>query len=212
MSKVLEEPFVSYSKYLANDRAVAVQIPHPDPMKIPPVTRSTALGAGWSWRVPLFHRIGTGYVFSSAHRTDEAAKAELLAHLGLTPEEAEPRVIPMRIGRSKNLWVKNCVAVGLSGGFIEPLESTAIHMIDMSIRWLLAYFPDSDFADPLRNRYNKLMISLYDEVRDFICLHYALGNRTDDPYWDRCAVSGGAGSLGGKPRALAAFGSVSERS
>ncbi len=183
INEVLKEPFISYSKYLANDRAMAVQIPHPDPDKIPSLTRSYALGAGWVWRVPLYNRIGTGYVFSSAHRTDEQARDELVAHLGDTWNGVEPRVIPMRIGRNRNAWVKNVVAVGLSGGFIEPLESTAIHMIDTAVRWLTTYFPDTDFADPQRDRYNKLMGKLYDEIRDFIVLHYALGNRTDDQYW-----------------------------
>ena len=183
INQVLKEPFESYSKYLANDRAMAVQVPHPDPKKIEPVTRSTALGAGWSWRVPLYNRIGTGYVFSSAHRTDEEAREEFLQHLGPLGKDAEPRVIPMRVGRNRNAWVKNCIAIGLSGGFIEPLESTAIHMIDMGIRWLLAYFPDSDYPEPMRRRYNQLVDKLYDEVRDFIIVHYKLGNRTDSQYW-----------------------------
>lgn len=183
----LEEPFIDYSKYLANNRAAAVQIPHPDPDRIEPMTRSTALTAGWVWRVPLYNRVGTGYVFSSAHRSDEEACDELRAHLcetaGPEHKDAEPRVIPMRVGRTRNPWAKNCVAIGLSSGFIEPLESTAIFMIEMSIRWLLAYFPDKDFAEPQRARYNKVATELYDEVRDFICLHYALGNRTDSQYW-----------------------------
>ena len=183
INQVLKEPFISYSKYLANDKALAVQIPHPDPNKIEPVTRSAALGAGWSWRVPLYNRLGTGYVYSSAHRTDEEARVEFLAHLGPAGKDAEPRIIPMRVGRNRNAWVKNCIAIGLSGGFIEPLESTAIFMIDMGIRWLLTYFPDSDYPDPLRKRYNHLVDSLYDEVRDFICLHYQLGNRSDSQYW-----------------------------
>ena len=183
INQVLKTPFVSYAKHLANDRAIAVQIPHKTPEKIPSATQSTALGAGWVWRVPLFHRIGTGYVFSSAHRTDEEAKAEFLAHLGDEAEGAEPRVIPMRIGRTRETWVKNCVAVGLSSGFIEPLESTAIHTIDMTVRWLASYFPRRDFAEPLRARFNKLATALYDEILDFIVLHYATGNRRDDPYW-----------------------------
>ncbi|WP_071672782.1 tryptophan halogenase family protein [Nioella nitratireducens] len=183
INEVLKEPFISYSKYLANDRAMAVQIPHPDPDKIPSLTRSYALGAGWVWRVPLFNRIGTGYVYSTAHRTDEEARDEFVAHLGDTWNGVEPRVIPMRVGRNRNAWVKNVVAIGLSGGFIEPLESTAIHMIDMGVRWLISYFPDSDFPAPLRDRYNKITGNLYDEVRDFICLHYALNNRTDSQYW-----------------------------
>ncbi len=183
----LGEPFVDYSKYLANNRAAAIQIPHPDPEKIEPLTRSTALGAGWAWRVPLYNRVGTGYVFSSAHRSDEEACDELLAHLRATgqppAEGSEPRIIPIRVGRTRNPWVKNCVAIGLSGGFIEPLESTAIFMIEMSVRWLLAYFPDRDCAEPLRARYNATANQLYDEVRDFICMHYALNNRSDSPYW-----------------------------
>lgn len=183
----LGEPFIDYSKYLANDRAAAVQIPHTDPEKIEPLTRSTALGAGWSWRVPLYNRVGTGYVFSSAHRSDDEACDELVAHLRETAGEAAkgatPRIIPMRVGRTRNPWVKNCVAIGLSGGFVEPLESTAIYMIEMSLRWLLAYFPDKEFAAPLSERYNKITTQLYDEVRDFICLHYALGNRRDSQYW-----------------------------
>lgn len=184
----LDEPFISYDKYLANDRAMAVQIPHPEqtangPKFIEPVTRSTALGAGWSWRVPLFNRIGTGYVYSSAHRSDDEARDEFLKHLGDAGKNAEPRVIPMRVGRTRNSWVKNCIAIGLSGGFIEPLESTAIYMIEMAVRWLIAYFPDNSYPDSLRKRYNEVASGLYDEVRDFICLHYALGNRTDSQYW-----------------------------
>lgn len=184
INKALKEPFVSYSKYLGNDRAMALQIPHPDPNVVASCTASTALGAGWSWRVPLFHRIGTGYVYSSAHRTDDEARDEFMAHLGSdAPKGAEPRIIPMRVGRTRHAWVKNCIAIGLSSGFIEPLESTAIHMIDLGIQRLMSYFPDSDFSDAHRNRYNKTMDMLYNEVLDFICLHYALGNRTDTQYW-----------------------------
>ncbi|WP_254698359.1 tryptophan halogenase family protein [Sagittula sp. P11] len=182
--EALGEPFENYSDYLANDRAMALPIPHPDPERLPAATSSTALGAGWSWAVPLYHRIGTGYVYSSAHRTDDAARDEFLAHLGdRAPKGAEPRVIPMRIGRMRRAWVKNCIALGLSGGFIEPLESTAIHMIDMGIRWLLQYFPSQDYEESTRAAYNRCADEMYNEVRDFICLHYRLGNRTDTDYW-----------------------------
>lgn len=184
INEALKVPFIDYAKYLGNDRAMALQIPHPDPQKITSCTSSTALGAGWVWRVPLFHRIGTGYVFSSAHRTDDEARDEFMAHLGSdAPKGAEPRVIPMRVGRAATFWEKNCIAVGLSSGFIEPLESTAIHMIDMAIQRILLYFPDSDFDESRRKRYNQSMEGTYNEVLDFICLHYALGNRTDSQYW-----------------------------
>lgn len=183
INQALGEPFQDYSDYLPNDRAMALQIEHPDPEKIESVTRSTALGAGWTWRVPLYNRVGTGYVFSSAHRTDDQAADEYLAWLGDSAKGATPRVIPMRIGRVRNAWVKNCVAVGLAGGFIEPLESTAIHMVDHAVRWFVEHLPTREIAPSLRTRYNRQMNKLYDEVLEFICLHYRLGNRTDDPYW-----------------------------
>lgn len=183
INKALGSEFESYDKWMLNDRALAVQLPHKDRSKLEPATRSTALGAGWVWRVPLFHRIGTGYVFSSAFRTDEEAKAEFLEHLGLTPEEAQPRVLSMRVGRTTRSWVGNCVALGLSGGFVEPLESTAIYMIETGIRQLARLLPDSDFAPPLAKRYNREIQKLYEEVRDFIAVHYQLSNRDDTPYW-----------------------------
>ena len=183
INQALGEPFLDYSAYLPNDRAMALQIEHPDPDRIESLTRSTALGAGWTWRVPLYNRVGTGYVYSSAHRTDDQAADEYLDWLGDSGKGATPRVIPMRIGRMRNGWVKNCVAIGLSGGFIEPLESTAIHMIDYSVRWLVENLPTRAIEPSLRTRYNREMDRLYNEVLDFICLHYRLNNRTDDPYW-----------------------------
>ncbi|WP_271880212.1 tryptophan halogenase family protein [Phaeobacter italicus] len=183
INKALGEPFLDYSEYLPNDRAMALQIEHPDPEKIESLTRSTALGAGWTWRVPLYNRVGTGYVFSSAHRTDDQAADEYLEWLGDSGKGATPRVIPMRIGRVRNAWVKNCLAIGLAGGFIEPLESTAIHMIDHAVRWFAEHLPTKEIAPSLRSRYNRQMDKLYNEVLEFICLHYRLGNRTDDQYW-----------------------------
>ncbi len=184
INQALGEEFIPYNNFLMNDRALAVQIPHKDPTDLEPCTRSTALGAGWAWNVPLHSRVGTGYVFSSAHRTDEEATKEFLAYLGLTEDEAQPRAIPIRVGRTKRAFVKNCLALGLSSGFIEPLESTAIYMIEMGIRWLFNYFPDTNFDPALTNRYNKVSTQLYDEVRDFIVLHYTLSNRTDSDYWN----------------------------
>ena len=183
INEALGEPFEPYSKFLMNDRALAVQIPHENPTDLEPCTRSTALGAGWVWNVPLHSRRGTGYVFSSAYRTDEEATKEFLAHLGKTEDEVQPRAIPIRVGRTRNAFVKNCLALGLSSGFIEPLESTAIYMIEMGIRWLFNYFPDTDFDPKLIGRYNSISNDLYDEVRDFIVLHYYLNNRTDSDYW-----------------------------
>ncbi len=188
MKEVLKEPFISYSDYLLNDRAIPVQLPHRDPTKIEPCTRSTALGAGWVWRVPLYSRVGTGYVFSSAFRSDDEARDEFFKHLrsvGDLPSSApdpDVRVIKMRIGHTQRFWVKNCVAIGLSNGFLEPLEATAIYTVEMAARWLVGHFPDKKGSPALSKRYNQLMTSLYQEVREFVSAHYHSSNRPD-PFW-----------------------------
>lgn len=183
MRQALKEPRTSWSNHLLNDRALAVQIDHDDKTHLEPFTRSTALSAGWVWNVPLYHRIGTGYVYSSAFKTEEQATEEFLAHLGPRAEGKTPRGIKMEVGRTERSWVGNCIAVGLSGGFIEPLESTAIYLIEMSARWIVDLFPDAGISEPLARRYNQRMERLYAEVRDFVMLHYLLSNRTGD-YWE----------------------------
>ena len=182
MGKVLDEPFESYSDSLLCDRALWAQIPHPDPTRVEPCTRSTALGAGWCWRIPLYSRLGTGYVFSSHFRSDEEAIEEFKAYLGPAGRDIEPRVIRMRIGRVRRGWVKNCVAIGLSGGFIEPLESTGIYMIEAAVRGLVRHFPDRSMNPILVENYNLTMQTLYEEVRDFIVTHYTTSNRPE-PFW-----------------------------
>jgi tryptophan halogenase len=184
IQEALGEPFESYGKSLLCDRALAVQIPHADVTKLDPFTQSTALGAGWSWRVPLYSRIGTGYVFSSAFRSDDEATEEFLRHLGPAAQGATPRALAMRVGRSRRTWVANCVAVGLSSGFIEPLESTAIYLIDRSLAYLAEYFPDRTFDPALMRRYNKVVGEAYAEIRDFIVLHYRANNRSDTAFWE----------------------------
>ena len=185
INKVLDEPFESYGRYLLCDRAVAVQIPHLSLETIDPCTTSTALSSGWVWRVPLVSRIGTGYVFSSQFRSDQEAIDELVQHLQSRGHEVtvEPRAIGMRVGRTRRSWVNNCVAVGLSSGFIEPLESTAIFMIEMAMRWFVEHFPDRAVSAPLAQSYNRRMEAMYDEVRDFIVMHYVTSNRSDSPFW-----------------------------
>ena len=183
INQVLGVPFRDYSKYLLNNRALAVQIPHQDVRDIEPCTNSTALGAGWVWRVPLYNRIGTGYVFSSHFRTDDEAREEFLKHLGEEAKDAEPRVIPVRIGRMERAWEKNCIAIGLSAGFIEPLESTAIYMIENFVKLLLINFPDKNFAPALARRFNETTEKMMQAIRDFIILHYCTNNREDSEYW-----------------------------
>jgi tryptophan halogenase len=188
IKKALNEPFIPLGDRLLNDRALPVQIPHSNAAQIEPCTRSSALEAGWVWRVPLYSRVGTGYVYSSAFRSDDEARKEFFDYLRATGDlpantpEPDTRVIQIQIGRSRAAWVKNCVAIGLSAGFVEPLESTGIYMIEAAARWLAGHFP-SDPCDPILARsFNQLSASLYEEAVDFIQLHYWTSNRSE-PYW-----------------------------
>ncbi len=183
IGKVLGEPFEPFDKFLLNDRAAVAQIPHPDPTRIEPTTRATGMRAGWCFRVPLYNRIGSGYIFSSKFISDDEAISEFKAVSGPTAADAEPRIIRMRIGKTRRSWVKNCLAVGLSSGFVEPLEATAIYSVQLSLHWFFNYFPDTDYDPALLARYNRLVDDLYTEFKEFICLHFYLSNRDDTPYW-----------------------------
>ncbi len=183
IKKALAEPFVSYAESLPCDRALALQVPHLDGAKLPPYTTAAALDAGWAWSVPLYSRHGTGYVYSSAHVSDDEALAHLRDHVGPEADAGEPAFIRMSVGRAARSWVNNCVAIGLAGGFIEPLESTSIHVVQMSIRWFLDNFPDRACSPPLRDSYNALIEELYRDIRDFIVMHYLLSNREDTEFW-----------------------------
>ena len=183
LGKELEEPFISYSDYLLNDRAIPIQIAHPAKPDFYPATISTARKAGWTWRIPLQGRIGTGYAFSSAFASEQNALDEYLEILADEETITEPRVLPMRVGRMRRSWVGNCVAIGLSSGFLEPLESTAIQFIETSCRHLLQLFPTSDFEEAAIRKFNRLVTEQYEEVRDFVGLHFSLSNREDTEYW-----------------------------
>ncbi len=183
LQKALGEPFEPYSDYLLNDRAAVVQIPHADASVMAPTTRATGLSAGWNFNIPLTTRVGTGYVFSSQFISEEKAVEELLELYGDQAKGCDPRVIPMRTGRVRNAWVKNCIAMGLASGFIEPLEATAIFMSDLGTRWLHHFMPTRDFEPELAAAYNRQIRRLYEEVRDLVQLHYHLNNRHDTEYW-----------------------------
>lgn len=179
----LGEPFVPYGNQLLCDRAAAVQLPHAEGAPLEPYTTSTALGAGWAWSVPLYSRRGTGYVYSSGFVSDDQAIDEFRHHLGAAGAGAEPRVIAMNVGRLRRSWVGNCLAVGLSAGFVEPLESTAIHLIQTAIRRFVDHLPGRTLNTALIDRYNLLTTDMYDDIRDFIMLHYCTSNRDDSPFW-----------------------------
>lgn len=184
INKTMGEPFISFADSLLNDRAIPIQVQRKDQRTIVPATTARAMNSGWSWRIPLHSgRDGTGYVFSSAFISDEDALSEQQALLDGDEILTAPRVIKMRVGRSNRSWVKNCVAIGSSSGFLEPLESTAIMSIELASRWLLQNFPSSDFEAPLQRQFNRNMERFYDEVRDFLGLHFSLSNRDDSAYW-----------------------------
>ncbi len=183
IGKALKEPFEPYDKYLLNDRAAVAQIPYKDPTRIEPTSRATGMNAGWAFRVPLFNRVGSGYIYSSKFISDDEAIAEFKAHIGDVGQEVEPRIIRMRIGKVRRAWVKNCLALGLSSGFVEPLEATAIYSVQVQLQWLFGYFPDSDFNPAVIKRYNGLINGFYDEIVDFIALLFCISNREDTPYW-----------------------------
>ncbi|CAN5123786.1 tryptophan 7-halogenase [soil metagenome] len=174
--------YQDWSHWLPNDRAVAIPCATGgDGMT--PYTRATADKAGWLWRIPLQHRTGNGYVYSSAHISDDEALATLMAKID-GPAQAEPNFLRFTAGRRDQAWIKNGVAIGLSSGFLEPLESTSIHLIQAGITKLLSLFPDRGF-DPLEiEQYNRLTAQQVDLVRDFIILHYKATARADTPYWD----------------------------
>jgi tryptophan halogenase len=184
INQVLQEPFISFSECLLCDRAVAMQVPSfPEVEGINPYTTATALSAGWVWNIPLFHRIGTGYVYSSAFLSSDAAELELRAHLGQRSEGIKASHIQMRVGRNRNSWVKNCVAIGLSSGFVEPLESTGIFFIQRAIEQLVGHFPRRTFDEEGINAYNKNIGACIDGVREFLTLHYVASSRNDTRFW-----------------------------
>jgi tryptophan halogenase len=150
-----------------------------------PYTRATAHAAGWKWRIPLQHRISHGLVFSSQHMSDESAQAQLLERAG-EPLDDEPRFIRFTTGARPEPWTKNCIAIGLSSGFLEPLESTSIDLIQKSVFRLLRLFPDKTMSEDLRAEFNREAMVDTLEVRDFLIMHYKLSHRTDSPFWDHC--------------------------
>ena len=181
---VYQAGYDDWSAMLPCNSAQAVPCARMDPLT--PYTVSTAKSAGWTWRIPLQHRTGNGYVYCDGFTTDEEAGRVLLEGLDGSPLDA-PRQLRFTTGRRRKSWIKNCVAIGLSSGFLEPLESTSINFIEKSIGWLVQFFPERDCDPTLVEEFNRLASARYESVRDFIILHYKVNGRTDSEFWRYCA-------------------------
>ena len=185
IEQLLETGYEDWSHWLPADRALAV--PCESAPVMTPYTRATAHKSGWQWRIPLQHRTGNGHVYCSRFISDDEAAATLLANLDGKPL-ADPRLIRFQTGMRKQAWSGNVVAIGLAGGFLEPIESTSIHLIQSAIQRLVDFFPDRRFSPVDRDEYNRQSRFEYERIRDFIILHYHLNQRSDSDYWKECAA------------------------
>ncbi|HWG10766.1 MAG TPA: tryptophan halogenase family protein [Rhodanobacteraceae bacterium] len=183
IEQTLHAGYEDWSHWLPCDRAVAVPCENVGPPT--PYVRCTAREAGWTWRIPLQHRTGNGYVYSSKHIGDDEAAANVLKWLD-GRALAEPRVLRFTAGQRKKVWDKNVVAIGLAGGFLEPLESTSIYLIQSGVARLVNLFPDGEFSQVVIDRYNAQAAFEIERIRDFIILHFCATERDDSPFWNYC--------------------------
>lgn len=183
LSKTLGVEFENWGHWLPCDTAQAVACERKGPLT--PYTKSTAKDAGWQWRIPTQTRVGNGHIYSSQFISDEDAKQSLIDDLENEPA-ADPRLIRFRTGCQKKFWEKNCIAVGLSAGFLEPLESTSLYLIQVGISRFISLFPDKSMSPVVREEYNRQIRQLFVQVRDFIILHYSATQRDDTPFWRYC--------------------------
>jgi tryptophan halogenase len=192
IEEALHTGYEDWSHWLPCDRAVAASIssvspsvntvPSAIPAELNPCTRTTARGSGWQWHIPLQHRIGSGYLYSSRYLSDDEAAATLANDLP-RHASANPRLLEFTPGHRKKVWAGNCVAIGPAAGFLEPLASTNVHLIQSAVAKLLALFPDRSFASAPIDEYNRLATVEYERIRDFLILHYCLSARDDTPFW-----------------------------
>lgn len=183
IEEALKTGYEDWSHLLPCDRAIA--IPTENVGQTKPYTMSIAHTAGWQWRIPLQHRTGNGHIYCSKYMSEDEATGLLLKNLEGEPL-AEPRVLPFKTGRRKKFWNKNCVAIGLSAGFMEPLESTSIHLIQQAVGQLIGLFPGAEFNQAEIDQFNEMTTRDYDLIRDFLILHYHVNERPDN-FWKMCS-------------------------
>jgi tryptophan halogenase len=184
INKALGEPFIDMSDHLFCDSAVAAAVPHDDIANgIEPYTSAIAMNHGWTWKIPMLGRFGSGYVYSSKFASCDEAADEFIRLWDLQPNAVRINHIKFRVGRNRRAWVKNCVSIGLSSCFLEPLESTGIYFIYAAIYQMVKHFPDKKFDPTLIARFNDEIEGMYDDCRDFIQAHYLTTDRDDTPFW-----------------------------
>jgi tryptophan halogenase len=187
INQAMREPFLDMSDYLLNDRAVATAVPHDDAAGgVEPYTSAIAMTSGWTWKIPMLGRFGSGYVYSSRFASQDEATEEFCGLWNLDPEHTPLNHIRFRVGRNRRTWVKNCVSIGLSSCFLEPLESTGIYFITAAIYQLAKYFPDKRFDPILIDRFNREIEVMFDDSRDFIQAHFSFAPRSDTGFWRAC--------------------------
>lgn len=182
LDKSLKVPWVDWRHWLPCDRALAVACKHQGPLL--PYTRSTAKSAGWQWRIPTQHRTGNGHIYCSEFMSEDEATSVLVE--GLDGEiMGNPRLIKFATGHRQRFWEKNCVAIGLAAGFLEPLESTSIYLIRQGISRFIALFPDASLPSVMRDEYNRWMQKDFEQVRDLLIFHY-FANQREEAFWQQC--------------------------
>lgn len=181
MQKTLGVKFNSYKENLFNDSAFVIPTPVTD--IIPVETTATALSAGWCWKIPLTNRFGNGYVYSSDFISDDVAETELRKHLNILDAKQQGRYLKMKVGQLDSHWQQNCIGLGLSQGFIEPLEATALHLVQIGIELFISKFEEGGFTHKYRDEYNHKLKERFERVRDYIVAHYKLNTREDSEYW-----------------------------
>lgn len=184
INQAMREPFLDMSDHLLCNRAVATAVPHDDATNgVEPYTSAIAMKAGWTWKIPMLTRFGTGYVYSSRFASQEEATGDFCQLWNLNEAETPLNQIRFRVGRNRRAWVKNCVSIGLSSCFLEPLESTGLYFVTAAIYYLAKHFPDKRFDQVLIDRFNWEIQEMFDDSRDFIQAHFYFSPRVDTSFW-----------------------------
>tara|TARA_B100001750_G_C15470424_1_gene579471 strand:- start:194 stop:1609 length:1416 start_codon:yes stop_codon:yes gene_type:complete len=183
--KTLGVKWVDFSQWLLCDRALVMPVSYDDhyPGFVRPHTMATALSAGWVWDIPLQDRRGVGYVHASSYISEEEAEREIRAYEGTHANNLDTRFVNFKVGMREKSWFRNCIAIGLAGGFLEPLESTGLYLNEFAAEMLVEHFPYGDDMEPLAYRFNRMMENRFYEILDFINMHYSLTRRTDTEFW-----------------------------